>query len=240
MCFTYAIIEKEVSAINSLKKFFEGSLDYRCVGISSGYDESMDIVLKEHPDLIFINLDGVYNGFDFVNDLYKYVKDLPQVVGLSAGTEYAYLSIKNNFFDYLLKPLNQYDLRKTVSRLSLRANSTTDKLCLKSYKDYRFIDLEEILFLKADNNTTDFFMNDGKVVSAYKTLKFFEASLPQNFTRIHHSYIINQNFVSRIHFGKSECSLKKNDYQIPFSRSYRNNVIFLEKKLSNKALQSLN
>ncbi len=240
MSYTYTIIEKEVAAINSLERFFKGNHDYRCVGISSAYDESLDIILKEQPNLIFINLDGGYNAFDFVNDLYKYIKEIPKVVGLSTHKEFAYLSIKNNFFDYLLKPLNQFELRKSISRLSIQENSVSDKLCLKSYKDYRFIDLDEILFLKADNNTTDFFMNDGNVISAYKTLKFFEDSLPQNFTRIHHSYIINQNFVSRIHFGKSECSLKKNDYQIPFSRSYRNNVVYLEKRLSKKALQSLN
>ncbi len=240
MSYTYTIIEKELAAIKSLEGFFKDNHDYRCVGISSGYDESMDILLKEQPNLVFINLDGRYNAFDFVNDLYKYIKTIPKVVGLSANTEYAYLSIKNNFFDYLLKPLNHYELRKSISRLSIHENSLSDKLCLKSYKDYRFIDLDEILFLKADNNTTDFFMNDGNVISAYKTLKFFEDSLPPNFTRIHHSYIINQDFVSRIHFGKSECSLKKNDYQIPFSRSYRNNVVYLEKRLSKKALQSLN
>ncbi|MCB0744141.1 MAG: LytTR family transcriptional regulator, partial [Ignavibacteriae bacterium] len=116
----------------------------------------------------------------------------------------------------------------------------TSKLCLKSYKDYRFIDIDEILFLKADNASTDFFMVDGTKVSAYKTLKFFEDLLPDNFTRIHNSYIVNQNYVSRIHFGRSKCTLKNNNFNIPFSKSYRENVIVLEKELSKKAILSLN
>jgi len=115
-----------------------------------------------------------------------------------------------------------------------------DKLCLKSYKDYRFINLEEILFLKADNTATDFFMNDGSTISAYKTLKYFESNLPNNFIRIHNSYIVNQNYVSRIHFGKSRCTLNNNGYVIPFSKSYKNNVVILENSMSKNALLSLN
>ena len=142
--------------------------------------------------------------------------------------------------DYIVKPISEFDLRKAMLRFQTNQSNDTSTLCLKSYKDYRFIDTDELLFLKADNNSTDFILNDGSTITAFKTLKSFEEILPENFVRIHNSYIINVNYVSRINFGKSKCSIKKSDYLIPFSRSYKDNVEILKDSLSKSAALSLN
>jgi len=240
MKYKYSIIESEERTIENLQNSFKRFPDYACIGASHCFDKSLDLILEHAPNVVFINVDTNENAFNFVNELYKYVKEMPYFIALSSSTEHAYTSIKNNFFDYLLKPINDYELRKSISRLSKKPMETSNKIRLKSYKDYRFVDIEEILYLKADNTATDFFMHDGSIVSAYKTLKFFESILPRNFIRIHNSYIINQDYVSRIHFGKSKCTIKKSSFAIPFSKSYRNNVVVLEKTLSKRALLSLN
>ena len=245
MPYRYSIIESENITIKSLQNFFNKFQDYSCVGVSHNYDQALDVILKHKPNVVFINVDNLSeNGctvaFNFVNELYKYIQELPRIIALSSSPNHAYTCIKNNFFDYLLKPINSFDLRKSISRLSKMPMEASNKLCLKSYKDYRFIDLDEILFLKADNTATDFFMCDGTTISAYKTLKFYESILPEYFTRIHNSYIVNQNYISRIHFGKSKCTLKHTTCNIPFSKSYREIVVTLEKTLSKSALLSLN
>jgi len=245
MRYKYIIIESEEKSVNKLQVFFENEIDFLCVGVSGCYNTSLNIILKHKPDIIFIDVDSISKesnttAFNFINELYQYLPELPHIIALSSSTKHAYLSIKNNFFDYILKPIDSFDLRKSISRLSKMPNASTNKLCIKSHKDYRFIDLDEILFLKADNTATDFFMSDGSMVSAYKTLKFFKAILPDNFIRIHNSYVVNQDHISRIHFGKSKCSLKYKSQEIPFSKSYKENVITLEKNLSKSALLSLN
>ncbi len=244
MNYKYSIIESEKSTLEDLHSCFKKFPEYSCIGTSYCYDKSLDLILEHTPDVVFINVDtnesDYLDPFNFVNGLYKYVKELPYFIALSSSKELAYTCMKNDFFDYLLKPINGYELRKSISRLSKKPKEASSKICLKSYKDFRFLDIEEILFLKADNTATDFFMNDGSVVSAYKTLKFFESILPKNFTRIHNSYIINQNYVSRIHFGKSKCTIKKNNVAIPFSKSYRGNVDLLKKEISKRAILSLN
>lgn len=242
MNYKYTIIENEKSVVEKLKERFDNFSNYVCVGSSFCYDESMNLILQHSPDIVFINVDDrCSDAINFVNELYKYVTELPNFIALSSSKTHAYECLKNNFFDYILKPINEFDLRKSVSRFDKKPNlNGLSKLCLKSYKDYRFINIDEILFLKADNNATDFFMNDESTVSAFKTLKSFELILPENFVRIHNSYIINRDYVSRIHFGKSNCNIKNFSYVVPFSRSYKRNVNVLEKTLSKTALNSLN
>lgn len=97
-------------------------------------------------------------------------------------------------------------------------------LCVKSYGDYRFIEFDDIVYLKADNNSTDIMLSSGDSITAFKTLKYFESSLPNDFVRIHNSHIINIKFVSRIHLGNSDCYLNKGKIKLPFSKSYKDNI----------------
>ena len=97
-------------------------------------------------------------------------------------------------------------------------------LCIKSYGDYRYIDANDICYFQADNNSTDIHLNNGEMVTAFKTLKHFEGILSSPFTRIHNSYIVNRNYISRIHTGNAVCYIKNTTTKIPFSKSYKENV----------------
>lgn len=98
-------------------------------------------------------------------------------------------------------------------------------ICVKSYGDYRYIDSNDVLYFEADNNSTDIHLNNGEMITAFKTLKHFETVLPQiQFLRIHNSYIINVNQVSRIHTGNTVCYIKNSTTKLPFSKSYKENV----------------
>ena len=97
-------------------------------------------------------------------------------------------------------------------------------LCVKSYGDYRYIDTRDICYLQADNNSTDIHLNNGEMVTAFKTLKHFEGALTFPFVRIHNSYIVNTSYISRIHTGNSICYIKNTAIKLPFSKSYKGNV----------------
>ena len=97
-------------------------------------------------------------------------------------------------------------------------------LCVKSYGDYRYIDTRDICYFQADNNSTDIHLNNGEMITAFKTLKHFEGVLPFPFVRIHNSYIVNRNSISRIHTGNAVCYIKNTTVKLPFSKSYKANV----------------
>ncbi len=241
MAYTYTIVDSEATSNLQLQHYLEEYGEFACMAEARGINEGLNTIIKFLPDIVFINLnDSAPEYFRMVTELYQYVKELPLFIAISKTKDHAYDAIKYNFFDYWLLPYNEFDIRKTIRRLQKKMplDERTPTLLLKSYNDYHYVNTDEILYLKADNNTTDFHMIDGSVISAYKTLKTFENQLPANFIRVHQSYILNRNFVSRINYGKSICSLKTGKTQLPFSRSYRENIDDLKKILSKNSISS--
>lgn len=243
MEYTYSILDSDATSNLQLQHYLEEYGDFSLVSHARSGAEGLDTILKFSPDVVFVNLnDRAYEYFQMVTELYQYIKELPIFIGISKSKEYAYDAIKNNFFDYWLMPYNEFNIRRSLLKLKKLMPKEKDPqtLCLKSYSDYHYVDTKDILYLQADNNTTDFVMKDGTTISAYKTLKTYQQQLPKNFVRIHQSYILNTHYVSRINYGKAICTLKLQKVQLPFSKSYRKNVDGLKKALSKNSIPSVN
>jgi len=238
----YFIIDNNPHSIQRIKNVLEDFYEFNCIGTSCDYDKAMNIVLKETPDLVFFNIENVIDKpFEFTQELNLFNETFPVFIAISSSKENVYDVIKNGFFDFLLSPLTELDIRKTILKVLKKIPAQSRKnICLKSYKDYQYLKTDEILFLKADNNATDFYMNDGSIISAYKTLKTFESILPNNFHRIHKSYIINKNFISRIQYGKLICTIKRNNYEVPFTKTYIENIESINKDLAEYSYISVN
>ncbi len=233
----FCILNCDITDKSKILEIFKESSEYFFVGASSEYDLSLNLVLKESPDLIFIDIDQysantIETSFNLVNELYQYLDYLPTLIAISSSTEKAYDVIKLGFYDYLLKPLPELHLRRCLLRLNKSFKQTLQqKICIKSFSDHQFIDLNCILYLKADNNTTDFFLTDHSKIAGFETLKYYENILPKYFMRVHNSYMVNTNFLMRINFAKSNIRLLGNDAKIPFSRSYKEDVKMLKESL---------
>lgn len=243
MEYTYTIIDSDAVSNLQLNAFLGEYGDFECINTTTNPNDGLNDILKYTPDIVFINLNNNYESvFLMVMEMHQYITELPLLIGIAATKDYAYDAIKNGFFDYWLQPFNEYDIRKSLLKLKKRMpkEKVPTTLCLKSYNDFQYLNTNDILYLKADNNTTEFIMKDGSIKNAYKTLKTFENTLPNNFMRIHQSYIVNTDYVSRINFGKSICALKTINEQLPFSKSYRENMNNLKKVLSRNTLSSLN
>ena len=243
MEYSYLIVDSEATSNLQLEHFLDDYQDFMFLGHASSGEEGLNSILKFLPDVVFVRLnDSASEYFNMVTELYQYIKQLPIFIGISDTKTHAYEAIKHNFYDYWLMPYNEFSIRKSIFKLRnhLPTEREASTLVLKSYKDFHYLDMDEILYLKADNNTTDFFMKDGSRVSAYKTLKSFEKQLPAHFIRIHQSYILNTRFVARINYGKSVCFLKTGTEHLPFSKSYRANIDSLKERLSKNTISSAN
>lgn len=243
MEYTYTIIDSDATSNLQLQHYLEEYGDFTCASIARNSDEGLNSILKFSPDIVFVNLnDKASEYFQMAMELNAYITNLPLIIGVSKTKRYAYEAIKNSFFDYWLLPFSEFDIRKSLLRLkkNMPKESKPQTLCLKSYSDFQYLSTEDILYLQADNNATEFFMKDGSVINAFKTLKTFEQQLPKNFVRIHQSYILNTDYVSRINYGRSVCTLKFRKVKLPFSKSYRENIDTLKGILSKNSISALN
>lgn len=230
MLISYIIIDATSTLSKESDRFLEFD-ELLCVGISTNYDDAIDLILEKKPQLIFFHFSNEIPLHLLLN-VQQYLEQLPYVVALNATEEYAYKALKQGVMDYVLLPQLDSELRKSVLKfIKYYKDTSVEKLCIKSNGDYHFIPLDEIIYLKADNNTTDFYLQSGKIISGFKTMKFFEGQLPFYFFRVHNSYIVNIKFVTRINLGKFDCFLFDNMYKIPFSRTFRENIDAIIKRI---------
>ncbi len=243
MEFTYTIIDSDATSNLQLQHILEEYGYFKCVAQAKNSTEGLNTILKYSPDIAFVNLhDNAESAFRLAVDLHQFDNKVPILIALSKTKEYAYEAIKASFFDYWMLPFDEFDIRKSLLRLKkiMPKEDKPQTLCLKSYQDFQYLNTDDILYLQADNNTTEFIMKDGTVNNAFKTLKTFENQMPPNFLRIHQSYIVNVNYISGISYGKGYCSLKLRKLELPFSKSYRENINELKKLLTKNTISTLN
>lgn len=243
MRYSYVIIDDNSSTANAIHLAMERHDDFQCVGVAASEESALNLILEFTPSLVFWNMElsnasSQLAAFCTINEANKYLTQAPEYILLAKTKEYAIEAIRHQVLDYILEDeIGKYSVQRSVLNFRKR-HVTPDQstLCLKSYGDYKFVDTNEILFLKADNNTTDFVCSNGTTISAFKSLKYFQDTLPSHFVRVHNSYIVNSRYIARIHFGKSLCMMTHCDFSVPFSKSYRDQVETLKNTLTTQSL----
>lgn len=251
--YSYIIIDDDTESILKTRTIAEGFSELTFLASATNYQDGLHLVLEHKPSIIFLEIDPVEISSNlslgFINELYRFLSLLPKIIVTTTKKELAFEAIQYGVFDYILKPTQPIDVLKSILKLEkaiqerdiveIRRESIapvfpqTQKtqnieqpliLCIKSYGDYRYLDAVDICYFQADNNSTDIYLKSGEMITAFKTLKHFEAILSHPFIRIHNSYIINKNYIARIHNGSSVCYIKNSIKKIPFSKTYKSNV----------------
>lgn len=235
MNYSYLIIGSNKEAVETIQKCLDSSQHYFCLGRIDNDSTTIEQLIRKQPNLVFLFYDPQAKDTEFsidkVGELFQYLEVVPYFVLLSTSPQFALKAIQSGFSDYLLLPLDWHKLGKSLAKFKKRLPPVSvPSICIKSYSDYRFIDFKDILYLKADNNTTDFILENEKTITAFKSLKHFEENLPYHFIRVHRSYIVNIHYISRVHLSKYRCYLDHNII-VPFSASYRVNIDYIIKKM---------
>jgi len=251
--YSYIIIDDDAESILKTRTIAEGFSELTFVASAMNYQEGLNLVLEHRPSIVFLEIDPKDRSSNlslaFINELYRFLSFLPKIVITTVKKDLAFDAIQHGVFDYILKPIVSVAMLKTVLKLK-KSNVETEAvevkeiinpsimpfiqtpalvekpliICIKSYGDYRYISAADISYFQADNNSTDIYLSSGEMITAFKTLKHFESILTYPFIRIHNSYIINRNYISRIHNGNSVCYIKNSSKKIPFSKTYKSNV----------------
>ena len=197
--------------------------------------EARNLLNEEAIDAIFcdINMPDL-NGMDFVKSL----QAPPLIVFTTAYSEYAVEGFKVDAVDYLLKPFGLQDFMRAANRLQERLTvhtppstihtppstihnpqSDDDTIFIKT--DYRMvkISIQDIRYIEGMSEYLKLFLdNQPKPIITLLAMKTLEEKLPQNFMRIHRSYIVNLDKIMEV--NKNRVILDSDTY-LPIGESYK-------------------
>jgi two-component system LytT family response regulator len=200
------IDDEEDSRSNTRNMIQNYCEEIEIVGEADNGPEGKKRIQELKPQVVFldINMPGM-NGFQMLEGIYQ--RDFC-VIFLTAYSEHGITAVKAGATDYLLKPLMLSELQGAVKKVvqhyetkpsgSVNAKPEENKnlVLINHSKGFTLVDFKDIVWLEASDNYTNLFLNGQKKIVASKTLKEFEAILPEtDFFRIHRSALINIHFV---------------------------------------------
>ena len=229
----YILFEPDSSIAKSISQALDAHGEFRCLQVVKDANFKIHKILEFPPELVIINLDKFPSAsIKLVEKLNLALGIPPKYIGVTNDITKGFEAFKNGFVDIINLPLKGPDLQRVVSRYKTCVPSNRF-ICLRYYHDFHYLKLNNIVYLKADNYTTEFFTTDGKQVTNFKTLKHSHEQLPTQFQRIHKSYVINSHFVRRIHIGKHELYLQNVAKPLPISKSFLPNICIIKSMLMN-------
>lgn len=230
------IIDDEEPARMLVRKFLEDFSEIEVLGECADGFTAVKSINEHNPDLMFLDVQmPKLSGFE----LLEIIEHKPQVIFTTAYDSYAIKAFDENAVDYLLKPFSRERFADAVKKVVGRIASQTEqnftevialaeeeteilqRIAVKSGSKIEIIAIGDIVYLESEGDYVMIHTKEGKFLKE-KTMKYFEQHLdPDTFIRIHRSYIININEISRIElFEKENYIVKlKNGDQVKASSS---------------------
>tara|TARA_R110000850_G_scaffold108171_6_gene220238 strand:- start:12055 stop:12801 length:747 start_codon:yes stop_codon:yes gene_type:complete len=202
------LVDDEKHALETLKMLLELHFPNRfeILALCSSVDQAVSAIQQSEPDLVFLDIQMPQkSGFTLL-------EIIPQrnfeVVFTTAHKDHAIPAFKHAAFDYLLKPIDSLELQKTIVRFEEKRKPNAMEETLASIKKQinshniidlntqdtiEYVNLDDILYLKADGNYTEFHLEGGKELLLSKPIGHFKKRFEESnlFVRIHHSFLAN-------------------------------------------------
>lgn len=215
------IIEDQAPAQRVLKKYITDIGTLSLKGTFNSAIAALDFLKTEQLDLIFLDIHlPKISGIDFL----KTLPNPPAVIFTTAFSDYAVQSYEMDVVDYLVKPFSFERFVKAVSKVSIDKNTGAASIneghefYVKSGYEYIKVNSDDVVFIQSDMDYTEINLA-GKKLLSHETLQYWEQKLePNNFIRVHKSYLINASKIEKIAANQVFLS---GDYSVPIGRAYK-------------------
>lgn len=234
------IVEDEKTSREILKNYLKKYCpNVSVLGEAENVDEALILIRNHELDLVFLDVEMPYgNAFD----LLEKVGDINfETVFVTAYNHYALEALNTHASYYLMKPISIDELIKAVDYvveiktkedalqnqvLVTKTKSVNGKITIPQLDGFEVLETATILYCKADDNYTEIYLNNSKKKLVSKTLKYFEEALKDSgFARVHKSFLINVNEVTKYKKGKGGHVVLSNGKEIMVSASKKSNFL---------------
>ncbi|MES2328990.1 MAG: LytTR family DNA-binding domain-containing protein [Bacteroidota bacterium] len=230
------IIDDEILARSMVKEYLAAHPGIEVVQECSDGFEGIKAIQQHQPDLIFLDIQmPKINGFEML----ELIDQPPAVIFTTAFEEYAIKAFESHAIDYLLKPFSKERFDKAIQKWQQQnqqeRKTDTQKLLntvglnpgqqnrvvVKDNGKIKIIPANNIRYLEAADDYVKIHTPEGAFLKN-KTMGYFEETLePQNFIRIHRSYIVNVQLITRIepYEKESHLAILSIGIKLPVSKS---------------------
>ncbi len=215
-------IDDEPLALKKIENYLKQIPNINLLAACSDAFQALKFIEENQIDLIFCDINmPELNGLDFVKNL----NPSPMIIFTTAYEQYAIEGYKVQAVDYLLKPFSLADVLKSVElakkrkeNLSTAKFEDNNSIFVKCEQRTVLLEFSDILYIEAMSEYVKIFTkNNPKPLIPQISMKKLEASLPENFMRIHRSYIVNLKQIKEI----QKMRIKIGDQLIPISDMYK-------------------
>ena len=244
------LIDNEALIRNVLKEMvLNWSKGLHLIEEADGVKSGLAMINSFQPDVVLLDVemdDGT--GFDLLKQLHQ---PTFQLIFTTAHNEYAVQAFKFSAIDYLLKPIDPFELQAAMQKavdkisnnnlqnqlsvlmqqISTQQHLTDRQIVLKDIDKTYFVKINDILFCEAEGAYTKFYLVGKQEILVSKNLRFYEELL-DGFIRTHHSCLVNPNKIKM--FDKKTDSgtiILESGHAIPVSQRKKEFVLqYLEAK----------
>ena len=188
---------------------------------------ALDWIKKQKIDLVFLDVSMPFiSGIEFIRTL----KNPPAVILTTAHKEFALEGYELNVVDYLLKPISFERFLMAINKLNLDVpetpkpvitNARNDSfIYVKSEKKNVKILLKEILFIESLKDYIKIHTTN-KTIITQVAISTIEQRLPDNFLRVHRSFIVARDKIT----AYTQHDIEIGKLQIPIGRNYKTIIV---------------
>lgn len=206
--------------------------EVKVIGSTGDAECAIQEIENLRPELLFLDIEmPKMNGFDLLKSLPEYEKE---IIFVTAYDAYAIEAFRLCAIGYILKPVNNQELVKTIQYakdiFSRKESSSSDriqeflklgkgetfKMAIPTKNGYSFLPLDQIIRLEADQNYTIIHAQHKQIVSSKNIGFFLELLEERGFAITHKSHIVNLEYVES--YDKDGVLVLSNGDHIPLGR----------------------
>lgn len=162
------IIDDDKASIETLTKKLEKYPLLQLCGTANTCSSGIRLAADINPEVIFLDIElPDMSGLEFLTQLNHTVRGWCQVIIYTGHPGYMLHALRHNVFDYLMKPVDERELRNVVNRLHERrdkeesplhrtVNDSVQKnkmLLYTNAADFRLVDIQNICAFQYNHDT---------------------------------------------------------------------------------------
>lgn len=220
------VVDDEPLAVSLLGSYVEKIPFFELAFSTVNPIEALEYIQKNEADLIFLDIQmPEITGINFM----KIVGNKLKYILTTAYAEYALEGYEHNVIDYLLKPISFDRFQKSALKAQERfpnENSQNSHFFIKSSGQQHRINFDEILYIESIKDYVNI-KTESQEYIVLDTLKSLENQLPENFARVHKSFILNLDKIDKIDVKNVFLTSGK---EIPIGETYKSEFFLKIKK----------